>query len=93
MSPREVSWDWRGGRSHSSLEPSFLPCWKLTQRTQSTKVQMCSGGVKGKCMYVGWMGRNQEDREERSKIRSRTEEAKEKGSLSKRKINRLGDDK
>lgn len=34
-------------------------------------------------MCVGWMGRNQERREESGKISSRTEEAKEKGSLSK----------
>lgn len=53
---------WRGGRSHSSIEPSFLPFWKLTERTQNTDVQMCSGGggLKGKCMYVGGETRRME---------------------------------
>lgn len=42
------------------------------------------GGIKGKCTYVcRGGGRHQEDREENSKIRSRTEETKEKGSLRK----------
>lgn len=60
---------WRGGRSHSSIEPSSLRFWKMTERTQNTDVQMCSGGgdLKGKCMYVGggekpggWRGKQQD---------------------------------
>lgn len=57
-SPREVSWGWRGRKLQSSIEPSFLPFWKLTQNTEG---QMCSGGcrVKSKCMCVGVDGGEQ----------------------------------